>query len=440
MPLFFPVLIFMLCLWLVADKVDNYCHRFSPMVAKRLISTYRFVPILMVAWLMIVRAQAIITRDPDHIEVARRMGATDFALSDLKLLISGDGVGEFSLLFLLIFSLWTINLPSMKNAPHELRKSIQTKVMLYVSSCALLTFWVFFPESNYYSPDIFPKQPTMPAEGDFSVPMVVIAALMVAFSGELFAIASIENRDEQLALLRKRAQLKTYFVCGLILMGLYFGDYLNTDWINAPLDNKLFAVIILFSQALILALVCVPGKHSDNLLRVGEARTKSFAIMSLVSLSLLIIITSMVLRNTLEFNSGNRYLEESLWLTASFAILLSVTQILPRYGFDGAARPEYWWLRVTIVFAPAIIFWFNELAIFVIPGLWLVAGLSIIIPNLVEQDAKTPSRQGVIVLLISMLITTFITSLSDNMLGNFILVGFIVLAISNTVSSTISES
>ena len=84
----------MLCLWLVADKVDRYCKRFSPMVEKRLISSYRVIPIIMVLWLMIVRARAIITRDTNHVEVANRLGESDYAFSDLKLLISGDGVGE----------------------------------------------------------------------------------------------------------------------------------------------------------------------------------------------------------------------------------------------------------------------------------------------------------------------------------------------------------
>ena len=83
------------------------------MVEKRLISSYRVIPIIMVLWLMIVRARAIITRDTNHVEVANRLGESDYAFSDLKLLISGDGVGEFALLLLLVFSLWTVNLPSM---------------------------------------------------------------------------------------------------------------------------------------------------------------------------------------------------------------------------------------------------------------------------------------------------------------------------------------
>ena len=437
MPLFFPVLILFLCLWLVANKVDQYCRRFSPTVEKRLTGAYRIIPILMVAWLMIVRARAIIERDGNHVEVANRLQGSDYTFTDLQLLISGDGVGEFALLFLLIFALWTINLPSMKQSPISVRKAVQSRVMLYVSACTLLTFWIFFPESNYYTPDTLPLQPTMSAAGEYSVLMVIIATLMLAFSGELFAIASIHNLDEHFTVLRKRALVKIYVVSGVLLFGLYHGNYLDTNWISQPGNEKVIAIIIFFSQTLILAFVCVPSKRSDNMLRVGEGRTKSFAIMSIISLFILVIVTSIVFRQTSELDSGNRYIEESLWLTASFVIMASFTQLLPRYGFDAAARPEYWWLRVMLIFSPALIFWFNSLAIFILPALWLVASLSIVIPNMIEQDAKSPSSLGLVILFASAVIVLFITSLTENMLSNLLLLGSIWMIISNIIVQTI---
>ena len=407
------------------------------MVAKRLISSYRIIPILMVAWLMIARARAILERDVNHAEVANRLQGTNNDFSYLKLLISGDGVGEFALLFLLIFALWTINLPSMKHAPISVRKAVQSRVMLYVSACTLLTFWIFFPESNYYAPESLPLQSTMSADGDYNILMVVIATLMIAFSGELFAIASIHNLDEHFIVLQRRALVKVYAVSGLLLIGLYHGNYLDTNWISQPGNEKIIATIIFLSQTLILAFICVPSKRSDNLLRVGEGRTNSFAIMSILSLLILILVSSMVLRQTSELDSGNRFIEESLWLTASFAIMVSFTQLLPRYGFDAAARPEYWWLRVTLIFSPALIFWFNSLAIFIIPGLWLVASLSILVPNIVEKDAKTPSQLGVIALIVSTIGIIFFTSLTENMLSNMLLFGSISMIISNIVVQTI---
>ncbi|MGB0201021.1 MAG: hypothetical protein ACPF9X_06830, partial [Candidatus Poseidoniaceae archaeon] len=172
---------------------------------------------------------------------------------------------------------------------------------------------------------------------------------------------------------------------------------------------------------------------------VGEGRTKSFAIMSILSLLILILVTSMALRQTSELASGNRYIEESLWLTASFVIMVSFTQLLPRYGFDAAARPEFWWLRITLLFSPALIFWFNSLAIFIIPGLWLVAALSIVVPSIIEKDAKTPSQLGLAVLLIVSVGIIFITSVTENMLSNLLLLGSIPMIISNVIVRTIVD-
>lgn len=409
------------------------------MVEKRLISSYRIIPILMVAWLMIARARSIIERDVNHVEVANRLQGTNNDFSYLKLLISGDGVGEFALLFLLIFALWTINLPSMKQSPLSVRKTVQSRVMLYVAACTLLTFWIFFPESNYYAPESLPLQSTMSADGDYSILMVIVATLMVAFSGELFAIASIHNLDEHFIVLQRRALVKVYVVSGLLMFGLYQGNYLDTNWISQPGNEKIVATIILLSQTLILAFICIPSKRSDNLLRVGEGRTNSFAIMSILTLVILILVTSIVLRQTSELDSGNRFIEESLWLTASFTIMVSFTQLLPRYGFDAAARPEYWWLRITLLFSPAFIFWFNSLAIFIIPGLWLAASSSILIPNIVEKDTKTQSRLGLVILIASMITIIFITSMTENMLSNLLLFGSVPMIISNVVVQTIAN-
>ena len=439
LPLFFPVLLVMLSLWLVADKVDNYLTRFSPMVKNRLSSTYRLTPILMLGWLLVVRARAYITRDISHVEVANRLQGTDFVTSDLLLLITGDGAGEFSLLLLLIFALWTINLPSMSKTPLSVRKAVQSKVMLYVSACALLTFWIFFPESNYYSPDTLPAQSTMSSNGELNPVMVILVTLMIAFSGELFAISSLALQGEYFAILKRRALIKTYVVTILVLFGLYQGGNLATDVMNNQGNEIDIATMLLFSQTLILTFICIPAKYSDSLLKVGQARTKSFGIMSFLSVFIVIIVTSVVLQNTDEFGSGNRYLLESLWLSASFLLIVSTLQILPRYGFDSAARPEYWWLRIAIVFAPAAIYWLNQLAIFLLPSLWIVGSLSIVIPNLIEQDATNPPKQGLSLLILVTIVILIMTASSANMLSNFVLLGGSIPVIAALVANSIKH-
>ena len=409
------------------------------MVKSRLSSTYRLVPLMMIGWLLVVRARAFITRDIEHVEVANRLQGTDFVATDLLLLMTGDGAGEFSLMALMLFALWTINLPSMRNAPLSARKAVQSKVMLYVSACALLTFWIFFPESNYYSPDTLPAQSTMSSSGDLNPLMVILVTLMIAFSGELFAISSLQLPGEYFTILKRRALMKSYVVSILVLLGLYQGGNLETSLVTNQGSEINIATILFLSQTLILSLVCIPAKYSDSILKVGQARTKSFAVMAILCVFILLIVTSFVLQNTTEFTAGNRYLLESLWLSASFLLIVSTLQILPRYGFDSAARPEFWWLRMSIVFAPALIYWFNQLAVFLIPSLWIIGSLTIIIPNLIEQDATSPSHQRLGFVAVVGLTILMLTANTTNMLSNFIFLGGVILVSSALIVNGLEQ-
>ena len=427
LPLFFPVLIFSLVLWLIPNKVDKYCNRLSPKGARNGKIIYRALPIIMTLYLVIYRSRAIMNRDVTETEVAKRLGQTEASFTDLQLLFTGDGLGEIALLFLLSFSLWTRYLPSLKSSSNELKVMISNRVMIYVAACALLSFWVFFPESNYYSTDSLPLDPTMSASGDYNLLMVIIGILIIAFSGELFAISTFHYLDEGIKTLQFRASIKMYVVCGVMLLGFYSSDYFTIDWVVDNGFDKVKMALIFLSQGLILTFICAPSQQFDDALKVGDGRSRSFAIMATCATLLIILVTSLLLRTSTVFDEGNRYLHEAFWLAASVMILISMTQILPRYGFDAAARPEYWWLRMMLVFAPAVILIFNPLAIFLIPSLWIVACFSIILPTTIEIDVKSPNRQQSIALLGFAVALSAGLILSPNAVSNFLLFGPLIL-------------
>ena len=427
LPLFFPVLIFSLVLWLIPNKVDQYCNRLSPKGARNGKIIYRALPIIMTLYLVIYRSRAIMNRDVTETEVAKRLGQTEASFTDLQLLFTGDGLGEIALLFLLSFSMWTRYLPSLKSSSNELKVMISNRVMIYVAACALLSFWVFFPESHYYSTDSLPLEPTMSASGDYNLLMVIIGILIIAFSGELFAISTFHYLDEGIKTLQFRASIKMYVVCGVMLLGFYSSDYFTIDWVVDNGFDKVKMALIFLSQGLILTFICAPSQQFDDALKVGDGRSRSFAIMATCATLLIILVTSLLLRTSTVFDEGNRYLHEAFWLAASVMILISMTQILPRYGFDAAARPEYWWLRMMLVFAPAVILIFNPLAIFLIPSLWIVACFSIILPTTIEIDVKSPNRQQSIALLGFAVALSAGLILSPNAVSNFLLFGPLIL-------------
>ncbi|MGB0699893.1 MAG: hypothetical protein ACPGO6_02650, partial [Candidatus Poseidoniaceae archaeon] len=63
--------------------------------------------------------------------------------------------------------------------------------------------------------------------------------------------------------------------------------------------------------------------------------------------------------------------------------------------------------------------------------------LSIVAPSIIEKDAKTPSQLGLAVLLIVSVGIIFITSVTENMLSNLLLLGSIPMIISNVIVRTI---
>ena len=427
LPLFFPVLIFSLVLWLIPNKVDKYCNRLSPKGARNGKIIYRALPIIMTLYLVIYRSRAIMNRDMAETEVAKRLGQTEASLADLQLLFTGDGLGEIALLFLLTFSVWTRYLPSLKGSSNELKVMISNRVMIYVAACALLSFWVFFPEANYYSTDSLPLEPTMSAAGDYNLLMVIIGILIIAFSGELFAISTFHYYDAGIKTLQFRASMKMYVVCGVMLLGFYSSEYFTIDWVIDNQFDKVKMALIFLSQGLVLTFICGPSQQFDDALKVGDGRSRSFAIMAICAILLIILVTSLLLRTSTVFDEGNRYLHEAFWLAASVMILISMTQILPRYGFDAAARPEYWWLRMMLVFAPAVILIFNPLAIFLIPSLWIVACCSIILPSTIELDVQSPNRQQSIALFGFVVALSAGLIISSNPVSNFLLFGPVML-------------
>jgi len=263
----------------------------------------------------------------------------------------------------------------------------------------------------------------MSAAGDYNLLMVITAILIIAFSGELFAISTFHYSDAGIKTLLFRASLKMYVVCGIMLLGFYSSEYFTIDWVIDNQFGKVKMALIFLSQGLVLTFICGPSQQFDDALKVGDGRSRSFAIMATCTILIIVVITSLLLRSSTVFDEGNRYLHEAFWLTASVMILISMTQILPRYGFDAASRPEYWWLRMMLVFAPAAILMFNSLAIFLIPSLWIVACLSIILPSTIEFDVNSPNLQLSILLLGLVLILSVGLILSSNPVSNFLLFG-----------------
>ena len=106
--------------------------------------------------------------------------------------------------------------------------------------------------------------------------------------------------------------------------------------------------------------------------------------------------------------------------------LISVSLILPNFGFDSAARPELWWIRMVLIFGPSIIFIFSPYAIFLLPACLLILSISIIQPWVIETDVSSPSFVKVLLPLVCLMILIISFSIVNEWpLMTFIIFGWL---------------
>ena len=427
-PLLFPIFLLLLVGWLIPSKVESYTQRFSPALRKSILNIHRFGPLLVVAIMLVNRVVSIVQHDISYLEIAQRLGPGDFEFSDLNLLITGDGAAELVLFSLLCFALLSHKLPSISISSLEIRKLVQYRIMSYISFCALVSYWILFPESSYYSPDSLPIQTTHPSIGNYSPVLVIATGAMILVSSELFAVTTIPLTDQGLTILSRRTKLKMYLILPLMIFLLSNSTQsTNFWWTNISHDGSFVMLLFFLSNSIGLTFTTVPAKSIEVNLQHGEGRSKSLTFQLIVNCLLLFFITSYYLRSSEPFNQGNGYLLQTIWLVIGMVVFMAISQILPNFGFDGASRPELWWLRMSLIFAPSILYMITPYAIFLIPASWILLAISVIQPWYIETDVSSPSWLYTIIPLLGLIIGAMVFSFStDWPLMSFLVIGWIL--------------
>jgi hypothetical protein len=427
-PLLFPIFLLLLVGWLIPSKVESYTQRFSPALRKSILNIHRFGPLLVVAIMLVNRVVSIVQHDISYLEIAQRLGPGDFEFSDLNLLITGDGAAELVLFSLLCFALLSHKLPSISISSLEIRKLVQYRIMSYISFCALVSYWILFPESSYYSPDSLPIQTTHPSIGNYSPVLVIATGAMILVSSELFAVTTIPLTDQGLTILSRRTKLKMYLILPLMIFLLSNSTQsTNFWWTNISQDGSFVMLLFFLSNSIGLTFTTVPAKSIEVNLQHGEGRSKSLTFQLIVNCLLLFFITSYYLRSSEPFNQGNGYLLQTIWLVIGMVVFMAISQILPNFGFDGASRPELWWLRMSLIFAPSILYMITPYAIFLIPASWILLAISVIQPWYIETDVSSPSWLYTIIPLLGLIIGAMVSSFStDWPLMSFLVIGWIL--------------
>ena len=390
------------------------------------------MPLLMAVYMIFDRAMAVITRDVKHTEIALRFGDSKFHISDLQILLSGDGAPEIVLFMLLGFALLSDKLPSLKRLNPSDKSLVRYRVMTYIAFCTIISFGTFFPESSYYSVSDLPSTPSLSKQGDVNPLFPFLVFAIIAVSAELFAVYSLTHLQSQLTVLKSRTKLKMYFLLPVFLITFNFGQHYDVNWIEDNLSSRYAIILIFISQATLLTFVLVPGVDIDASLNNGVKRSMAISITMATTILCLLTITLLMLQTNDWYESGNRALMKTISMISLAAVLISATQILPNFGFDSAIRPENWWLRTSIMLMPVILSLFFSEAIFLIPAIWFCAPFC----NLISPWAETNHANNKI--LISFATTLFLSLgillfclQTTNSLSNFIILGWIPMLVSN---------
>ena len=426
-PLVFPVLLILLSTWLIPRKIESYLQKTPSQIGRLGFLVHRFGPLVLVGFMIFDRVKSIFQRDISYLEISQRLGPGEFQISDLRLLITGDGAPEIVLLSLLGFALLSHKLPSISTSADELKKTIQHRIMAYISFSALISFWIFFPESSYYQPDSLPLQTTLSKAGDYSFFVVILTALLVLVNSELFAVTTISRVDKGLEVLVRRSKLKMYLILPFLIY-LLSNSIQSTEswWMNIQQNGEFMMILFFILHSFGLTFVTVPCKQNESFLQHGDGRSNSLTFQLIVSVVILFLITCLFLVNHKPFSEGNGYLLKSSWLVVGMLSLISVSLILPNFGFDSAARPELWWIRMVLIFGPSIIFIFSPYAIFLLPACLLILSISIIQPWVIETDVSSPSFVKVLLPLVCLMILIISLSIVNEWpLMTFIIFGWL---------------
>lgn len=397
LPWFLPLFVFGLLAWVFYEAIEKYVLRKGSPFGEKALVALRWLPAAQLVVMLITRSISLIQRDLSHLEVAQYLGVGTYHSSDLKLIATGGGGSEIIALTVILFVLLSERLPSLSSTRVELRQGFRNRLMMFSGLMLLSASTLLFPESAYYSPSSFPVN-TIDAIPQWSslIPLLLLASLMM-FSGELFAVSTLFFAGDNFQKLASRARLKVLILAVLTLAWLTRTLEIERNWIEQiPELGFLLPLILLLHVGVSLAVIIQPAVRIESELNHGEGRSLGMLLLAALMAIIILVLTPIHLDQLGIFGSELGPYVYGVWIASVTVSGMMLVQFLPALGFDAAPRPEVWWMKMTLVFAPVIMCLFTPFALFLIPAIWLSLPWSSIVPWFVEKDVPSPSQTFVL--------------------------------------------
>ena len=366
----------------------------------------RWFPFTLLAVILSLRMSSILGHDTDHLEVVSYL-QVDSSLTDrLHILFAGDGLVEWMLLPLVYLFAW--NGQGMKGTwkNEHLHKFKRTLALMLLVSATM-----FFDDSAYIAPESLPLTKIPSPSVDMWMVITLLITEVVVISG----LMSMYGPSKSLESYRRRLFLpaSTFVLTAFAYLAMAFMDssVFNAEWLTDPYQNDKLAMMWLWVfVGFNLHVFGRPIQDIESKLGAGDGRSRALAFSIGVSLGLLLIVTSWLMHQ--QDAPDATAIRSAFWLVGWISVMMAVVLLLPILGFDDGARPELDWARWTLLFGPMVLFVAHPYSPFLLLGSWFALIATMVLPWMLEREAKSLPVWQVIGLGTAMIAVFSVTLLS----------------------------
>ena len=419
-PWFFPTLALVLCSWLAVASIEK--ERARSLVG----SVVRWTPPVMFAVLFLHRFFSIMQLDAAHMEVLQYLSQDATLGERLRVVVAGQAGFEAAALAMVVFAASAHRLPSLQMLGEKAANVARHRIMNFTALCLLMTLGLLFPDQAYTATEPLPQQGILQPPSLSGALLPILFALLVMFSGELFAASSTYSISADFSSLAKKASMKNALLLVIALIWISTNPASWTAWLDDPSVGTEAVVLLMVIHATVsLTLIIRPSRTIESRLLYGERRSLALIAMFVLSAALMLLSACLLLNSTSLFATtigANLY---GFWACAAVLGAMLLSQFMPTLGFDAAPRPEAWWLRNMALFTPMVLMAFSPMTAYILPGVWLALAWTLVLPWIVESDVRTPQMRFVI----APLMIATVAALAIPMMAESTLLPALILAI-----------
>ena len=391
-PWYLPLMFTGVLLWCFAPNLLPWCEERGALAL-----LYKWGPSAMVLGLLLYRANAIFSLDSSHVEVATILTPNATFAEQIQLIFTGQGAIEGAFLCLMLFSLLSPKLPSLRGIEMGHRQAIQQGLMRHTGWWMLLCVILVFPDARYVEPASFPSSSTVSLPSWWNLAAIICFSLLLIMSGEIVASTSLLTTNDSTLLLFRRAVLKLVILLPFAVYFMTQSSVFSDLWWSRPLqDSNHTVALMILVYSLLICFVHAPAAWLESSLGQGggQSTTMAWGYGIVIAFSFFITIRSVSYVDL--FGDGSQTVLVSLRLASFVALASALSMLMPTLGYDSAHRPELWWLRFTLfLIIPAgslfsVSFWL------LIPAVFASGVLTLNIPWLLENHPFETYRKVIL--------------------------------------------